>query len=136
MSAAACAKGIFMKTKWISTLLLFLLLATSIHAFEHKAEAKKPMTFSMIKPGAVKEGHTGAILALIEKANLQLAALKMVKLSKEDAARFYAEHKGKPFYDELVDMMSSGPIVAMVVEGEDAVRRLRDIVGATDPKKA
>src|SRR5260221_14671685 len=97
---------------------------------------KKEMTFSMIKPTAVKEGHIGGIIEVIEKSRLHIAGLKMVKLSKEEAENFYAEHKGKPFYGELVNMMSSGPIVAMVIEGENVVTRLRDIVGATDPKKA
>lgn len=93
-------------------------------------------TFSMIKPTAVKEHHIGGIIDAIEKANLTIVALKMQTISKEQAEAFYGEHKGKPFYPELVQMMSSGPVVLMVVEGDNAVPALRKVVGSTDPKKA
>lgn len=93
-------------------------------------------TFSMIKPTAVKEHHIGGIIDCIEKANLSVAALKMHKLSKEQAEAFYAEHKDKPFYPELTTMMSSGPVVLMVIEGDNAVLKLREVIGSTDPKKA
>ncbi len=93
-------------------------------------------TFSMIKPTAVKEHHIGGIINMIEQANLELVALKMQRITKEQAEAFYGEHKGKPFYNDLVAMMSSGPVVLMVVEGDNAVPHLREIVGATDPKKA
>lgn len=93
-------------------------------------------TFSMIKPTAVQEHHIGGIIDMIEKAHLSVVALKMQSLSKEQAEAFYAEHKGKPFYPELVKMMSSGPIVLMVIEGDNAVAHLREVVGSTDPKKA
>ncbi|MCE5293508.1 MAG: nucleoside-diphosphate kinase [Chlamydiales bacterium] len=93
-------------------------------------------TFSMIKPTAVKEHHIGGIIDLIEKANLSIADVKMQQLTKEQAEAFYAEHKGKPFFGELVSMMSSGPVVLMVVEGDNAQAKLRDIIGSTDPKKA
>lgn len=94
------------------------------------------LTFSMIKPNAVQDNHIGDIIALIEKANLKVAGLKMQRLSKEQAEAFYAEHKGKPFYNDLVSMMSSGPIVLMVFDGDNAVLKLREVVGSTDPKKA
>ncbi len=93
-------------------------------------------TFSMIKPGAVQAHHIGEIIAMIEKQNLTLSNLKMEKLSEPQAEAFYAEHKGKPFYPELVKMMTSGPVVLMVVDGDNAVLRLREIVGSTDPSKA
>jgi len=93
-------------------------------------------TFSMIKPTAVKEHHIGGIIDLIEKANLSVVALKMQNITKEQAESFYGEHKGKPFYADLVNMMSSGPVVLMVIEGDNAVMHLREIVGSTDPKKA
>ena len=93
-------------------------------------------TFSMIKPAAVQEHHIGGIIDMIEKAHLSIAGLKMQRLSTEQAEAFYAEHKGKPFYNDLVKMMSSGPIVLMVIEGDGAVAKLREVVGSTDPKKA
>lgn len=123
-------------TKWFCSFVAILGLVFSLSAAEPIVETKKQLTFSMIKPTAVKEGHIGGILEVIEKSNLRIAALKMLKLSKEDAESFYGEHKGKSFYADLVAMMSSGPIVAMVVEGENSVERLREIVGSTDPKKA
>jgi nucleoside-diphosphate kinase len=98
--------------------------------------AAQEQTFSMIKPTAVQEHHIGGIIDMIEKAQLHVSALKMKQLSKEQAEAFYAEHKGKPFYPDLVTMMSSGPIVVMVIEGDNAVKNLRDVVGSTDPKKA
>ena len=93
-------------------------------------------TFSMIKPTAVKENHIGGIINQIEQAKLSVAGLKMHTLSKQQAEEFYAEHKGKPFYPELVAMMSSGPVVLMVIDGDNAVLALREIIGSTDPKKA
>ena len=93
-------------------------------------------TFSMIKPTAVKEHHIGGIIDCIEKANLSVVALKMHKLSYAQAEAFYAEHKDKPFYPELASMMSSGPVVLMVIEGDNAVLKLREAIGSTDPKKA
>lgn len=108
--------------------LLTLAFSSSLWATEQ--------TFSMIKPTAVQEQHVGAIMDMIEKARLKIVALKMQQLSKEQAEAFYAEHKGKPFYAELVTMMSSGPIVLMVVDGDSAVQQLRQVVGSTDPKKA
>ncbi len=93
-------------------------------------------TFSMIKPDAVARGQTGAILARIEAAGFGLRALKMVQLSPDEARGFYHVHAGKPFLENLVAFMSSGPVVAMVLEREDAIRELRRVVGATDPAEA
>lgn len=90
----------------------------------------------MIKPDAVQAGHTGAILHRINDAGFKIIAMKYTKLSKEMAGKFYAIHKGKPFYEELVEFMSSGPIVAAVLEKENAVEEFRKLIGATDPAKA
>ncbi len=93
-------------------------------------------TFTMIKPDAVKAGHTGAILAQINKAGFRIVALKKTKLSKETAGQFYAVHKERPFYGELVDFMSSGPIVAAILEKDNAVEDFRKLIGATNPAEA
>jgi len=93
-------------------------------------------TFTMIKPDAVKAGHTGAILAQINKAGFRIVALKKTKLSKDTAGQFYAVHKERPFYGELVDFMSSGPIVAAILEKENAVEDFRKLIGATNPAEA
>ena len=93
-------------------------------------------TLSLIKPDAVAAHHIGEIIAKFEKNNLHIAALKMVRLSKKQAQEFYSIHKDKPFFDSLTSYMSSGPLVAIVLEGNDAVRKNREIMGATDPSKA
>ena len=93
-------------------------------------------TFSMIKPGAVHNKHIGHILSKIEEAGFTIAAIKTTRLSPEDASEFYAEHKDKPFYEELIDFMSSGPIIAMVLLKDNAVEDFRKLIGATDPAKA
>ncbi|MDJ0762580.1 MAG: nucleoside-diphosphate kinase [Myxococcota bacterium] len=93
-------------------------------------------TLSMIKPNAVHARNVGNILARFEKEGLKIAALKMIHLSKRQAQAFYAEHKGKPFFDELVGFMSSAPICALVLEGEGVIERNREIMGATNPAKA
>jgi len=94
------------------------------------------ITFTMIKPDAVASGHIGAILAQINKAGFQIVAMKYTKLSPEKAGEFYEIHKERPFYGELVDFMSSGPIVAAVLRKENAVEDFRTLIGATDPSKA
>ncbi|HNY03840.1 MAG TPA: nucleoside-diphosphate kinase [Bacteroidales bacterium] len=94
------------------------------------------ITFTMIKPSAFAAGHAGQILARIEEAGYRIIALKKVTLSLEQAGSFYEMHQGKPFYDELTAMMSSGPIVAAVLEKENAVEAFRTFIGATDPAKA
>ena len=93
-------------------------------------------TFTMIKPDAMKNGHAGAILDKITQAGFRIVALKMTKLSTEKAGEFYAIHKERPFYGELVSFMSSGPIVAAILEKNDAVASFRTLIGATDPAKA
>ena len=90
----------------------------------------------MIKPDAMKNGHAGAILDKITKAGFRVVALKMTKLSTEKAGEFYAIHKERPFYGELVSFMSSGPIIAAILEKNDAVSGFRKLIGATDPAKA
>ncbi len=94
------------------------------------------ITLTMIKPDAVKNGHIGNILQMIEKAGFRIAALKYTKLSKEKAGEFYEVHKERPFYNELVDFMSSGPIVAAILKKNNAVEDFRKLIGATDPSKA
>ncbi|HQU96727.1 MAG: nucleoside-diphosphate kinase [Bacteroidetes bacterium] len=93
-------------------------------------------TFTMIKPDAVKNGHIGAILAQINAAGFRIVAMKLTHLSKEKAGKFYEVHKERPFYGELVDFMSSGPIVAAILEKDNAVADFRTLIGATDPSKA
>ena len=93
-------------------------------------------TFTMIKPDAVKGGHIGAILEKINGAGFKIVAMKMTKLSAEKAGEFYAIHKERPFYQELVDFMSSGPIVAAILEKDNAVEDFRALIGATNPAEA
>ena len=93
-------------------------------------------TFSMIKPDAVKDGHSGAILKMIEGAGFRITAMKMTKLSEERAGEFYEVHKERPFYNDLKKYMSSGHIVALVLEKDNAVADFRKLIGATDPSKA
>ncbi len=93
-------------------------------------------TFSIIKPDATKRDIAGKINALIEGAGLRIVAQKRVRMTREQAEVFYAVHRERPFYGELVDMMTSGPVVVQVLEGEDAIARYRALMGATDPKKA
>lgn len=93
-------------------------------------------TFTMIKPDATKNGHTGAILDQIMKAGFTVKAMKWTKLTSEKAAEFYAVHKERPFYGELVAFMSSGNIVAAVLEKENAVADFRTLIGATNPADA
>lgn len=93
-------------------------------------------TFTMIKPDAVKAGHIGAILNQICEAGFKIVAMKYTRLSEEKAGEFYAVHKERPFYGELVEFMSSGPIVAAVLEKENAVADFRKLIGATNPAEA
>lgn len=93
-------------------------------------------TFTMIKPDAMKNGHAGAILDAIIKGGFRIVALKQTRLSKEKAGEFYAVHKERPFYGELVDFMSSGLIIAAILEKDNAVADFRKLIGATDPAKA
>ena len=93
-------------------------------------------TFSMIKPDATRRNLTGAITAKLEAAGLRVIAAKRVWMSRKQAEGFYAVHKGKPFYDELCDFMSSAPTIVQVLEGENAIARNREVMGATNPEKA
>ena len=94
------------------------------------------ITFTMIKPEAVKAGNTGAILNKIESSGFRIVAMKKVLLTKERAGVFYSVHKERPFYSELVDYMSSGPIIAAILEKDNAVADFRELIGATDPSEA
>lgn len=94
------------------------------------------ITFTMIKPDAVKAGNIGNILAMINNAGFSIKAMKYTKLSAEKAGEFYAVHKERPFYGELVEFMSSGPIVAAVLEKDNAVEDYRKLIGATNPAEA
>ncbi len=93
-------------------------------------------TFTMIKPEAVAAGHTGKIIDMIIGAGFKIKALKLTTLSKERAGEFYEVHKERPFYGELVDYMSSGPIVAAILEKENAMADFRTLIGSTDPAEA
>ena len=93
-------------------------------------------TLTMIKPDAMNKGYAGAILDMISKAGFRIVAMKQTKLSIEKAGEFYAIHKERPFYNDLVAFMSSGPIIAAILEKENAVAGFRKLIGATDPSKA
>jgi nucleoside-diphosphate kinase len=93
-------------------------------------------TFTMIKPDAFSKGHSGAIIDKIQKSGFAIVALKLTRLTEEKAGEFYAVHKARPFYGELVDFMSSGPIIAAILEKAGAVADFRKLIGATDPAKA
>ena len=93
-------------------------------------------TFTMIKPDAFANGHSGAMLDIILKSGFRLIALKMTQLTPEKAGEFYAVHSHRPFYGELVEFMSRGPIIAAILEKENAVADFRKLIGATDPAKA
>ena len=93
-------------------------------------------TLSIIKPNAVKKNKIGSIIALLEEAKLKVVEVKMITLSVEKAESFYSEHKGKPFFNELIAFMTSGPVVIMALEGEDAINTNRKIMGATNPAEA
>lgn len=93
-------------------------------------------TLSIIKPNAVAKNAIGAILARLEEAGLRIVAARMLHLSREQASAFYAVHRERPFYEELVAFMTSGPVMVQVLEGEEAISRNREVMGATDPSKA
>ena len=93
-------------------------------------------TFSIIKPDATRRNLTGAVTKMLEEAGLRVVASKRIQMTREQAEGFYAVHKERPFFGELVDFMISGPVVVQVLEGEDAVKRNRDVMGATNPADA
>jgi nucleoside-diphosphate kinase len=93
-------------------------------------------TFSILKPDATERNLTGAINAVIEKAGLRIVAQKRMRISREQAEKFYSVHRERPFFRELVDFMISGPVVVQVLEGDNAIAKYREVMGATDPAKA
>jgi nucleoside-diphosphate kinase len=93
-------------------------------------------TFSIIKPNAVRKGNIGPILAMINGSGFDIAAMKMVRINKEQAESFYEIHRGKPFFKDLIEFMTSGPVVAMILKHADAVEEFRKLIGATDPSRA
>jgi nucleoside-diphosphate kinase len=93
-------------------------------------------TFSILKPDATKRNLTGAVNAVIEKAGLRIVAQKRIQMTTAQAQTFYAVHKERPFFGELVEFMTSGPVVVQVLEGEDAIARYREVMGATNPANA
>jgi nucleoside-diphosphate kinase len=96
----------------------------------------KEVTFSIIKPNAIKKNVIGDVIETFEKNGLKIAGEKLMLISKEKCQEFYAEHKERPFFGELVNFMTSGPVMVMALAGENAVAKNREIMGATDPKKA
>jgi len=102
----------------------------------HITEDNMERTFVMIKPDGVQRRLVGKIINRIEQSGFKIVAMKFLNVSKELAAKHYEVHKDKPFYDGLIKYITSGPVVAMVVEGENAISRIRNLVGATDPQKA
>jgi nucleoside-diphosphate kinase len=93
-------------------------------------------TFTIIKPNAVRTGKTGPILAMINEAGFEIAAMKMVKMTVEQAESFYAVHKGKSFFESLIEFMTSGPVFVIILKHDNAVEEFRKLIGATDPNKA
>jgi nucleoside-diphosphate kinase len=93
-------------------------------------------TFSILKPDATARNLTGAVNAIIENAGLRIVAQRRIRMSRAQAEKFYEIHKARPFYGELVEFMTSGPVVVQVLEGDNAVAKYRDVMGATDPAKA
>jgi nucleoside-diphosphate kinase len=96
----------------------------------------KEQTLSIVKPDAVRRNLIGEVLARLEKAGLKIVAAKMLHMSKAEGEEFYAVHRARPFYGDLVRFISSGPVLVMVLEGEKAIAKNREVMGATDPKKA
>ncbi|MBP7037461.1 MAG: nucleoside-diphosphate kinase [Bacteroidales bacterium] len=93
-------------------------------------------TFSIIKPNAVRTGKTGPILSMINEGGFEISAIKMVQMTIQQAEAFYEVHRGKPFFEELVDFMTSGPVVVLILMHDNAVNEFRKLIGATDPDKA
>jgi nucleoside-diphosphate kinase len=93
-------------------------------------------TFSIIKPNAVRTGKTGPILAMINEGGFEISAIRMIKMTLQQAESFYEVHRGKPFFDGLIEFMTSGPVVVMILKHENAVEEFRKLIGATDPAKA
>lgn len=117
-------------------IILFLLTALMSHASLFADDNSQQQTLSIIKPDGVTNKHIGEIITRFEKNGLQIAAMKMIQMSPEQVSQFYAVHKDRPFFKDLVKMMSSGPVVVMVLQGNDAVTKNRQLMGATDPQQA
>ncbi|MBA3238529.1 MAG: nucleoside-diphosphate kinase [Parachlamydiaceae bacterium] len=115
--------------KYISSLFASLFLLSSLHAAQEQ-------TLAIIKPDAVAADHIGQIIARLEKNGLHVIALKMAHITKPQAEEFYAIHKERPFYKDLVTFMSSAPVVLIALEGENSVAKNREVIGATNPKEA
>lgn len=122
----------------MKSFILAFILAVSTFTLAQAAEpvAGNQQTLSIIKPDAVAANNIGDIIARFEKNGLRIAAIKMVSLSKEKAGEFYAVHKDRPFFGDLTTFMSTGPVVVMVLEGDNAIAKNREIMGATDFTKA
>ncbi len=115
---------------------ILLIEPGKFYTFAAKIKNMSNRTFTMIKPDAMKNGHAGAIIDRIIQEGYRIIALKQTTLSREKAGEFYAVHKERPFYGELVAFMSSGPIIAAILEKDQAVSAFRTLIGATDPAKA
>lgn len=101
-----------------------------------RQHGERQRTLSIVKPDGVRKGAVGEVIRRFEAAGIRIAAMRMVHLSKAEAEGFYAVHRERPFFGSLTDFMSSGPIVVMVLAGDDVIARNRELMGATDPKKA
>lgn len=120
---------------------LFFCFSTPVFSLEpdsvkNNTSSSQELTLAIIKPDAVQKHKIGEIIAQIEKSGLSIVGIKMGTLSKEEASEFYAAHKQRPFYNDLTNFMSSGPIVALAIQGPDAVNKTRKIIGSTDPSQA
>src|SRR3990167_3728265 len=127
-----------MKYLTILVIGLFTFFSLSSFAATNMSEknTQKERTLSIIKPDAVRNNHIGVILDRFEKGGLEIIGAKMTRLSLEEAQNFYAIHKSRPFYNDLVSFMTSGPVFISVLEGENAVKKNRELMGATNPKEA
>jgi nucleoside-diphosphate kinase len=105
-------------------------------SLQKKSVMRNDITFSIIKPNAVRTGKTGPILAMINEGGFELVAMKMVRLTRDQTESFYDVHRGKPFYNDLVEFMTSGQVVVMILKHANAVEDFRKLIGATDPSKA
>jgi nucleoside-diphosphate kinase len=131
-------KGIHFKIVAQDTILLFPKLSVSVFLIPLRRQKKimSNRTFTMIKPDAVRNGHIGNILQMINKAGFKIVAMKYTFISRQQAETFYEIHKERPFYGELTEFMSSGPIVAAILEKNNAVEDFRKLIGATNPAQA
>lgn len=118
------------------TFFLFSLIIPSFNHFFGGSQMTKERTLSIIKPDAVGKNHIGDIISRFEKAGLKVVAARMISLSQKQAEGFYAVHKERPFFKDLVSFMITGPVLVMALEGDNAIAKNREIMGATDPKKA